>query len=233
MPGRRFHALALALATAFAAPVAAAHEDEITIRGPADAYVYQLAAPGTYDLPAIKPAADGVLLDTDGERRRLHDLLPGRLTLMSFIYTRCADVCPLATVRLADLRDLVARDEVLARRVRLLSVSFDPAYDTPAVMAKYARSWRSEGATAPPWLFLTPPDADSLAPLLAAYDQPVAEKPEGEAAEGPLSHLLRVFLIDAEGRIRNIYSADFLDPRLVMNDILTLVEAERSRAAGP
>ncbi len=212
---------------------AAAHEDEITIRGPADAYVYELAAPGTYDLPAIKPAADGVLLDTDGDRRQLADLLRGRLTVMSFIYTRCTDICPLATVRLADLRDLVARDDDLARRVQLISVSFDPAYDTPAVMAEYARNWRSEGATAPPWLFLTPPDAKTLAPLLAAYDQPVAEKPAEDASGGPLSHLLRVFLIDAEGRIRNIYSADFLDPRLVMNDILTLLEAERSHATDP
>lgn len=215
---------ALAAAMLVAAP-AAAHDDESTIRGPADEYVYRLAAPGSYDLPAIKPAADGVLLDEDGSRRRLSDLLAGRITVMAFIYTRCGDICPVASARLAELRDMAAADPGLSPRVQLLSVSFDAAYDTPAVMAAYARNWRGDTPGAPRWLFLTAADAASLRPVLAAYDQPVAEKPADDASNGPLSHLLRVFLIDRERRIRNIYSADFLDPRLVMNDILTLLEA--------
>ena len=45
---------------------------------------------------------------------------------------------------------------------------------------------------------------------------------------GPLAHQLRVFLIDAKGDIRNIYSVGFLDPRLVMTDVRTLLAEERA-----
>jgi cytochrome oxidase Cu insertion factor (SCO1/SenC/PrrC family) len=200
---------------------AAAHGDHVEPSGPADDYVYPLAAPGSYELPVIKKAGDGVLLDETGRERRLGALLEGRITILAFIYTNCAEVCPLASQRLADLQDLAAATGK-SRHFQLISVSFDPANDTPDVMARYAETWRSDEADAPDWFFLTAADEPALTPLLKAYDQPVAEKPEGDTAGGNLSHLLRVFLIDPEKRLRNIYSADFLDPRLVLNDVLTL-----------
>ena len=55
-------------------------------------------APGSYELPPLGTAADGVLLDSSGAAVRLHDLLDGKITVLSFIFTRCSDVngCPLA-----------------------------------------------------------------------------------------------------------------------------------------
>ena len=49
-------------------------------------------------------------------------------------------------------------------------------------------------------------------------------------SQGPLYHTLRVFLIDREGRIRNIYSSGTLDPRLVIADVKTLSAAEAEGA---
>ncbi|MPZ11285.1 MAG: SCO family protein [Kiloniellaceae bacterium] len=194
----------------------------VEIEGPADAYVYELAAPGSYNLPRIKPAAGARLLDETGKALDLSQLFGGRLTVLAFMYTRCGDACPLAALRLADLQQLAAEDAAAARQVQILSLSFDPDHDTPAVMAEYGELMRHPDIVAPRWLFLTAPGQEALEPLLAAYDQPVARKADPDGPGGPLNHLLRVFLIDAEGFVRNIYSADFLDPRLLMNDLRTL-----------
>ena len=54
-------------------------------------YDYDVPEPGTYTLPVLKPAADGAVLGSDGKPVRLHDLTDGRITILSFIYTRCTD----------------------------------------------------------------------------------------------------------------------------------------------
>lgn len=219
----RLAAAAAVVGLAFA-PQADAHDGapHPDAGGPADAYVFPLAAPGAYALPVIRPAADAALLDETGAARALRALLNGRYTVLAFIYTRCGDVCPLATERMAALRQRAAADPALAGEMLLLSLSFDPEHDTPGRMAAYASAFRADAAGAPPWLFLTARDAAAIAPVIAAYDQSVARKRDPDDAFGPLAHVLRVFLIDPAGDVRNIYSADFLDPRLVLNDVRTL-----------
>ncbi|WP_340118958.1 SCO family protein [Pelagibius sp. 7325] len=223
---RRF-VLPLGLALAVTVPsLGLAHDPALhpptKVEGPADDYVYELAAPGSYDLPRIRPAAAARLLDESGAAVELSALFAGRLTILAFMYTRCGDVCPLAALRLADLQRLAAEDAQLSQHLRIVSLSFDPAFDTPAIMAEYGAMMRLPDAAAPPWHFLTAPDRAAIGPVLAAYNQPVARKADPGDAAGPFSHLLRVFLIDSDGVIRNIYSADFLDPRLLMNDLKTL-----------
>ena len=59
--------------------------------------------------------------------------------------------------------------------------------------------------------------------MLAAYNQAVDAKADPASAGGPLSHVFRAFLIDRAGQVRNIYSLDFFDPKLVLNDVRTLL----------
>lgn len=202
--------------------------------GPSTGYAFALPQPGSYRLPAIRPAAGGRALDERGRGHDLTDLLKGRITVLAFMYTRCGDLCPTATLQLSLLQDLVAKDQRLAQRMHLVSMSFDPDHDTPEVLAEYAADWRSDETGAPEWLFLTAPDRSALMPVLAAYGQAVSAKPEPDAAGGPLYHIFRAFLIDASGQIRNIYSLDFLDPELVITDIKTLVldQEEDQHATG-
>lgn len=213
------------LAAMLLSGVALAHDpaSKVEIEGPADAYVYELAAPGTYALPRIRQAAGAALLDENGKAVDLGALYKGRLTILAFMYLRCGDVCPLAMTRMADLQVLAAEDPVLSKKLQLISLSFDPAYDTPERMAEHGRAMRLPDAGAPDWLFLTSQSEAALAPVLKAYNQPVGRKADPDDPSGPLAHLLRVFLIDGQGSIRNIYSADFLDPRLLMNDLKTLL----------
>lgn len=206
-------------------------ESHRQIAGPADDYVYQLAEPGTYALPPIGPAADARLLDAGGTQQTLTALYKGRITLLTFFYTRCGDVCPMAALRMADLQLLASERPAVAAALQLVSLSFDPAHDTPARLADFAQNVRMPGIEAPSWLFLTAPSPEAIAPVLQAYGQPIAVKADPADPTGPFSHLLRVFLIDREGVIRNIYSADFLDPRLVLNDVETLLLDRRPGAA--
>jgi cytochrome oxidase Cu insertion factor (SCO1/SenC/PrrC family) len=189
---------------------------------------YEAPAPGSYQLPIIKAAADGALVDSSGKPIRLRDLTRGRVTLLSFIYTRCASAkaCPMATGVLMDLHELSADQLELAKNLRLVSMSFDPAHDTPERMRGYSML-ASERPGAAPWHFVTARSEAELQPVLAAYGQAVDRKINAADPTGPLNHTLRVYLIDREGRIRNIYSSGTLDLRLVLADVRTLlVETE-------
>jgi cytochrome oxidase Cu insertion factor (SCO1/SenC/PrrC family) len=184
--------------------------------------------PGSYELPVIKPAPDGTVLDTTGTPRRLHRLMAGKVVVLSFVYTQCTDVrgCPLATAVLHQIHRATASDPVLAERLKLMTLSFDPAHDTPTVMARYARP--SEPAMrASEWDRLTTTSDRALVPILAGYGQLVARPASSQA--GGLTHRLRVYLIDPQQRIRNIYGLDFLDPELLLADVRTLLLEEHGR----
>ncbi len=94
---------------------------------------YEAPEPGTYKLPIVKPAADGEVLDHSGKTLRLRELTQGRVTVMSFIYTRCAaaKACPYATGVLMQLLRLRPDDAPLASKMRLVSMRLRPATDTP------------------------------------------------------------------------------------------------------
>ena len=185
---------------------------------------YDAPVPGSYKLPIIKPAADGEVLDSQGRPLRLSGLTHGRLTVMSFIYTRCAaaNACPMATGVLMQLHRLSAEDETLAKHMRLVSISFDPIADTPSRMAAYSALADSSKSTAE-WRFITTASQDKLKPIIDAYGQAVDRKKNPNDPTGPLNHILRVFLIDRDGNIRNIYSSGTLDVRLVLADVKTLL----------
>jgi len=187
-------------------------------------YDYDPPAAGSYSLPVIKPAADGALLDSNNKSVRLRDLTRGRITVLSFIYTRCAapKACPYATGVLNQIHDLSVDDKTLAKSMRLVSLSFDPEYDTPQRLAEHSENVRDQKSGCE-WSFATAKSRAELETILAAYDQVVDKRTNPADPQGPLYHTLRVFLIDREGRIRNIYSSGTLDPRLVIADVKTLL----------
>jgi cytochrome oxidase Cu insertion factor (SCO1/SenC/PrrC family) len=110
-----------------------------------------------------------------------------------------------------------------AHGVQLVSLSFDPEYDTPDVMRMFARTLGGDGRE-PPWQFLTTASRRQLAPLLAGFGQDASLDIDAPEARR-IDHTLRVFLIDRRGRVREIYSSAYLLPDVIVNDILTL-EAE-------
>jgi protein SCO1/2 len=183
-------------------------------------------APGSYRLYKIMRAPEGAVLESDGSRHRLSEFTRGKVTLFSFIYTYCTDArgCPLAYETLHTLKAAIERDSKLRDKVRFVSMSFDPRNDTPEAMRLYGDG---EMRNAPylRWHFLTAPSAAQLAPVLDGFAQDVsaaAEQPAGRRVP-VLSHLLKVYLIDADGQVREIYSTSFLQPLVLLNDIKTLI----------
>lgn len=187
---------------------------------------YPAPEPGTYRLPPLGRAAGGSVIDSNGHRLDLAELLRDRVVLLSFIYTHCDDVngCPLATFVQSVVQNRLRGEAGLAEHVRFISLSFDPDNDTPAVMAEYGRRFAKPGFD---WRFLTTSSDAELAPILAAYDQSIRRDTDAEGKPvGTISHILRVYLIDRHGVIRNIYSTSFLHPDTVVNDIRTLLMEE-------
>lgn len=189
-------------------------------------YDYAPPQPGTYELPVINAAADGQVLGTNGLPARLHSLFRDRVVVLSFIYTRCGDprACMQATGVLGEIQRLTERQPDLARKLLLVTLSFDPAYDTPEVMERYGVV-ASDEPVAAEWLFLTTRNREELKPLLEAYGQRVDARKKASAM-GPYYHPLRVYMIDARRQIRNIYSYGLLDPRLIVADARTLLLEE-------
>lgn len=214
---------------------ALAHGPPAAAAGQGPVFDFAPPEPGTYSLPPIKPAAGGEVVGSDGAKADLLELLRGKVTVLSFVYTRCSDPfgCPLATGALFDLFDASAADPELARHLQLLSLSFDPAYDTPAQMADYgAAALAQAGPGRAPWRFLTAGSEAAIAPVLAGYGQ-VVDRRLGHEAGSTIGHLLRVYLIDPELRVRNIYGVDHLDPRLLLADVRTLILEGEPRAPSP
>lgn len=182
---------------------------------------YELPAAGSYELPPILRVADHELLDSDGKRSRILDLEPGELAIVSFVYLSCHDSagCPLALATLVRLdRALAARPE-LASRVHLATVSFDPARDRPAELARLREGLgpRSD------WRFLTASGEAELAPVLDDFGQDRDLLPADAREPARLGHVLKVFLVDSRSDVRNVYSTGFLDHRLLVRDLETLL----------
>ena len=185
---------------------------------------YEPPAVGSYRLPPLGEAADGAVLRSDGSAKRLHELFGGKLVLLSFIYSSCSDVngCPLATAVMYQVQRQIAEDPALRDRFKLISLSFDPVYDTPEVMSLYGKGLAGRNPGGNHWEFLTTASQQDLAPILDAYGQTIIRDIDEQGEPRPsLSHILRVFLIDPDKQIRNIYSVSFLYPELIVNDAKT------------
>jgi protein SCO1 len=132
--------------------------------------------------------------------------LRGQPLVISFIYTSCPFVCPTITQNLARAVDM-ARGVLGSNRFRVLSVSFDPAVDTPQRLRQFAAE---RGIAAPDWIFAT---ADQATVDVLARETGFTY---ARMAAGMFDHLTQVTLLDAEGRIyRQVYGQDFEAPMIV------------------
>jgi protein SCO1/2 len=134
-------------------------------------------------------------------------------TLVTFIYTRCPlpDFCPLMDSHFARLQQAILADPALRAKVRLVSISFDPDHDTPAVLKQHAATLKADPAI---WTFLTGDRAtvDRFAARLGV----AVMRPDGETS---ITHNLRTTLVGSDGRIAHIYSGSAWETAAVLTDL--------------
>jgi cytochrome oxidase Cu insertion factor (SCO1/SenC/PrrC family) len=186
-------------------------------------------APGSYQLQRIQSSPDGVLLDSQARATPLSAHTTGKITLLTFFYTYCVDPwgCPFAYQTLTQLRERILSDPGLAARVRFVSVSFDPTNDTPKALAQYGRGFARDARME--WTFLTARSVEELLPVLEGFGQDVTVDVDQRGRPmRTMHHMLKLFLIDRRGVVREIYSLAFVQPQVMLNDIKTLALEERT-----
>jgi protein SCO1 len=158
---------------------------------------------------------DAALIDQADRRRSLAEWR-GTTTLITFIYTNCPlpNFCPLMDQNFAAIQRAVAADPALAGHVTLLSISFDPDHDTPAVLAAHAASLKADPAV---WTFLTG-DRVTVDRLAAKFGVGVIRDDSPQ-----IVHNLRTTLVGADGRIVRIYSGSDWTPSGVVADLRAAV----------
>ena len=166
--------------------------------------------------PLIEPGSqvpDAMFVDQDGRRRRLSDWR-GKTTVVTFVYTRCPlpDFCPLMDRHFAAVQSALKNDPELAGRVQLLSVSFDPDYDTPAVLKKHADRVGADPAI---WSYLTGP-REAIDRFAAGFGVTIMRE-DGTMEE--IIHNLRTAVIDSNGRLVHVLNGNDWQPDRLLADI--------------
>ncbi|MCB9781012.1 MAG: SCO family protein [Alphaproteobacteria bacterium] len=165
------------------------------------------------DLPRHAPMPGFDLVDQSGTPLATSELR-GDVVLVDFIFTRCPDVCPLLTAQADRLEQGLPDRPLLGVPIRLVSITVDPAYDTPAVLAEYAAV---RGLDLSRWQFLTG-DPTTVQQVIAGF-QTMADR-LGDGPEGipNIAHSERFLLVDAQGVIRGYYRSDEEGLREVARD---------------
>lgn len=123
----------------------------------------------------------------------------GGVTLVDFIYTRCQTVCLSLGSSFQQLQAALLADRAAGARagVRLLSISFDGAHDTPAVLQAYARTLQADPLV---WNWVRVPDVAQQQALLQRLG--VVVVPDGR---GDYEHNAAFLVLDAQGRLVRVF----------------------------
>jgi len=182
----------------------------------------QLSAPGDQ-------VPDFALVNQDGKRVHLEQYR-GKAILLTFIYTRCPlpDYCPLVTHNFAQIEKDLAKTPDVYAKTHLLSISFDPQYDTPAVLRTYARPFVSPQDTQSQGK--QPFDHWEFASILASERADIARFFNLFYSEdgGQITHSMSTAIIAPDGHVSHWYNDNGWKPADVLSDLMA-----SSAAAAP
>jgi protein SCO1/2 len=167
---------------------------------------YNVPAPGQ-TVPDFKFVnQSGKAIDVDQFR--------GKVLLVTFIYTRCPlpDYCIRISRNFATIQKQLAADPQLSSTTHLLSVSFDPAYDTPKVLHSYGSTYAGSAAFSH-WDFASPPPAE-LDAVEQFFDVGVSP-----GSNNTLTHSLSTAVIAPDGKIFRWYPSNDWTPSAVVDDV--------------
>ena len=145
--------------------------------------------------------------------------LKGHPTIVDFIFTSCPTICPLLSAKMERLQ---ARTRDLPD-VKLLSISVDPADDTPAVLTKYGARFHEDPKR---WTFVTGDPAMIEQTVVGGFKIELERKGGDPSAAGSIIHGGNLVLVDGQGRIRGYYESDPDGLRRIVEDAGRLSKGE-------
>ena len=162
----------------------------------------------------VRPV-DARLVDQDGRTLRLaSDVLADKIVVVGFVYTNCTDICPMVSHTFSQLQASLA--PLMEKKVRLVSLTVDPARDTPARLKEYSAHFEPK----PGWLWLTG-EISNVAQALQSF---------GIHITRPENHPAQILVGDAKsGRWTRLYDID--KPQQVLAKVDELLAAQRTRSA--
>lgn len=142
--------------------------------------------------------ADFALVDSAGKPFTLNDL-KARPSIVGFVFTRCTGPCPRITGNMRRIQDMLNGVDA-----RLVTITVDPEFDTPAVLADYARN---VGADTNRWTFLTGPLADVVKLSERSFLLPMV-RDDSQPVGSSVTHRTWLTVVDRAGRIRGYYDGE-------------------------
>ncbi|HKV04507.1 MAG TPA: SCO family protein [Candidatus Acidoferrales bacterium] len=183
---------------------------------------------GTSHTPAPgDKVPDFALVNQDGKQIRLRSI-QGDVLLVTFIYTRCPfpDYCPLVSKNFSRIDAALQKNLALRTRIRLLSVSFDPAHDTPAVLRRYARTFRPATGSDSfgRWEFavVPPKELPDVANFFGLYYK---------SESGQITHSMSTTVISPAGNVYKWYDDNAWAPADILGDAAQVLRHDNQRDA--
>lgn len=176
------------------------------------------AAPAKSGFELIRPGGEvpnHTFVDQEGRQRSFSEIRGERAVALTFIYTKCPmpTYCPMMDRHFVEVQKHLKAKPALRAKVRLLSVSFDPKNDTPAVLKKHAQGLGADPAL---WTFVTG-DRDEVDRFATNFGVTLIR---GEAADpDEIGHTLRTALVDRHGRLLKVYTGNEWTPRELLADL--------------
>jgi protein SCO1/2 len=177
-----------------------------------------------YHVPAVGDVLpDFTFINQDGKQIKL-SAFRRRALLITFIYTRCplSDYCPRMSRNFAAIDHALHSDPALYAKTHLLSISFDPAYDSPAVLRSYGEAYTGKytNETFAHWDFAAPREAD-LKKVLEYFD--VGATPEKDKT---ITHSLSTVLVSPDGTVAAWYPTNDWSPADVTRAMQNVAEGK-------
>lgn len=167
-----------------------------------------------------KPVRNFALTDQAGKKFQLADARD-KIVAITFVYTKCPDVCPLFTAKFAAIQRTLEQQRIQGKRrvdYLLLTITTDPEYDTPAQLKSYADLFKPNYSN---WLFLTG-TKDALIKVWKDFGVNVRR-----SADGHVQHTALTTLVDRRGMRRVDYYGDKWHEKEVLQDLLSLAERDQ------
>jgi protein SCO1 len=170
------------------------------------------------------------LINQDGKAIRIHDY-KGKALLLTFIYTRCQmpDQCTLMSNNFAEIDKELQKQPELMGKTHLLSISFDPEYDTPKVLRSYGAAYTGKytDETFAHWEFASG-SADEVKGIAQYFG--LRYYKDSQSAEDQVIHSLRTAIIGPDGKILKVYRGNEWKPDEVLKELQSALGKTNSAA---